>query len=94
MIARSAFPQLLRSRWDREFESVFLQRRVSSEPSGRGRVRAPKLWLRHADTEELSATSDRAEATVGATDRPSPNSQKCARLKIISPGGRDTQPRA
>jgi hypothetical protein len=36
IIARSALPQLLRSRWDREFESVFLQQPVclSSEPRG------------------------------------------------------------
>jgi hypothetical protein len=37
-VARSALPQLFRSRWDREFESVFLQRRVTRTSSRRPAV--------------------------------------------------------
>jgi hypothetical protein len=46
MIAGSALPQLFRSRWDREFESVFLQRRVWCEL--RGCLRRKNFERRHS----------------------------------------------
>ena len=42
MIARSALLQLFPSRWDREFESAFLQRRVSNTHLG---VKGKDLFL-------------------------------------------------